>query len=267
MRPTTPVFARGLTAAACVMLVSCSTYQPSVPPSQGHLSRDKSTAGTADAPLPVVSAPGYVPPPKPKPKVPTYSVVVHEVPVKELLLALARDTKENIDIHPGLQGLVSLNAIDEPLNSILDRVAKQVDMRYRVEGRTIIVSPDTPYMKTYQVNYVNMSRDTTSTVSVSGQISGGGGGSAKGGAAPASAQGGQSTTSVNSSSKNNFWDLLKENILISCLSPPMTSRPAPRLSGRHGKTSLLEPNPSQEQAPTRLHCSIRFSGRRATIRT
>jgi general secretion pathway protein D len=71
-------------------------------------------------------------------------VVVHEVPVKELLLALARDTKENIDIHPGLQGLVSLNAIDETLPSILERISRQVNMRYRAMACTIVVEPDGP---------------------------------------------------------------------------------------------------------------------------
>src|SRR5262249_23262439 len=148
-----------------------------------------------------------VPPPTARAKMPTYSVVVHEVPVKELLLALARDTKENIDIHPGLQGLVSLNAIDETLPSILDRISKQVNMRYRVEGKTIVVSPDTPYFKTYKVNYVNMTRDTTSAIAVSGQISGAGGG---GGVNVAS--GGTSSTSVNTVSKNNFWEVLSENL-------------------------------------------------------
>ena len=33
-------------------------------------------------------------------KSPTYSVVVNEVPVKELLFALSRDTRQNIDVHP-----------------------------------------------------------------------------------------------------------------------------------------------------------------------
>ena len=99
----------------------------------------------------------------------TYSVVVNEVPVKELLLALARDTKQNIDIHPTLTGLVSLNAINETLPAILERVSKQVNMRYRTEGNTIVVSPDTPYVKTYRVNYVNMTRDTTSTIGVIGR--------------------------------------------------------------------------------------------------
>lgn len=188
------------------LLLAACAYKPTIPPSQGHISRESvPPTGEADKILPPVTNGTYVPPPKPRVKTPTYSVVVHEVPVKELLLALARDTKENIDIHPGLQGLVSLNAIDETLPSILDRIAKQVNMRYRVEGKTIVVSPDTPYFKTYKVNYVNMTRDTASTIAVSGQISGGGGG-------VTAASGGTSSTSVTTSSKNNFWEVLSENL-------------------------------------------------------
>ena len=151
---------------------ACSTYKPAIPPSEGHISAQTVTPpGEQERILPpVTSTTTFTPPPKPRSKPTTYSVVVHEVPVKELLLALARDTKENIDIHPGLSGLVSLNAIDETLPSILERIAKQVNMRYRVDGRTIVVEPDTPYLKTYKVNYVNMTRDTTSSISVSGQV-------------------------------------------------------------------------------------------------
>ena len=99
-------------------------YKPTMPPSEGHLTRESVAPAGDDKILPPVTNSTYVPPPKPRAKTPTYSVVVHEVPVKELLLALARDTKENIDIHPGLQGLVSLNAIDETLPAILDRVSQ-----------------------------------------------------------------------------------------------------------------------------------------------
>jgi general secretion pathway protein D len=189
------------------LLAACSTYKPAVPPSEGHISAEKVTPPEEKERIlpPVSSTPTFVPPPKPKPKATTYSVVVHEVPVKELLLALARDTKENIDVHPGLSGLVSLNAIDETLPAILERIAKQVNMRYRVEAHTIVVMPDTPYHKTYPVNYVNMTRDTTSTIAVSGQIGTGGPGGA-------SNAGGTSETSVNSTSKNDFWQLLRDNI-------------------------------------------------------
>jgi general secretion pathway protein D len=195
-------------ALPLALLAACSTYKPAVPPSEGHISAEKVTPPEEKGRIlpPVTSTPSFIPPPKPKPKATTYSVVVHEVPVKELLQALARDTKENIDVHPGLSGLVSLNAIDETLPSILERIAKQVNMRYRVEGRTIVVMPDTPYLKTYSVNYVNMTRDTTSTISVSGQIGTGAG------AGAGTNAGGTSETSVNSVSKNNFWELLRDNI-------------------------------------------------------
>jgi general secretion pathway protein D len=193
-----------------VLALAACAYKVTLPPSEGHLSQESvAPPEEKDKILPPVTTSTYVPPPKPRAKVPTYSVVVNDVPVKELLLALARDTKENIDVHPGLQGLVSLNAIDETLPSILERISRQVNMRYRVEGKTIVVGPDTPYLKTYKVDYVNMVRETTSSISVSGQITSGSTGAAGGAAAPS---GGTSSSAVNSTSKNNFWEVLHDNV-------------------------------------------------------
>lgn len=66
-----------------------------------------------------------LPPPKPTRAVETYSVVVTNVAAQEILFALARDAKINLDIHPGIQGSVTLNAIDQSLPQILTRIAKQ----------------------------------------------------------------------------------------------------------------------------------------------
>ncbi len=52
----------------------------------------------------------------------------------DLLFALARDAKLNVDIHPGITGYVSLNAIDQTLPQLLTRIAKQVDMRFELDG-------------------------------------------------------------------------------------------------------------------------------------
>ncbi len=209
--------AAAVIACALTVFLLAGCYKRSVlPQSEGHVTTPAAKPALADVPPPArVST--FVPEPKPAIKPPTYSVVVNEVPVKELLFALARDTKQNIDIHPGLQGLVSLNAINETLPAILDRVAKQVNMRYRLEGNTLIVSPDTPYMKTYKVNYVNMSRESTSTIGVSGQIQGTAavGGAASGATtagASGSAQANASSTVVKTVSNNNFWDVLRDNI-------------------------------------------------------
>lgn len=204
--------ATGLTLS--LLLASCADIRPYVPPSEGHISAPQVKAEPQKEIPPPARVSTFVPPPKPAVKPQTYSVVVNEVPVKELLLALVRDTKQNIDIHSGLQGLVSLNAINETLPAILDRIAKQVDLRYRLEGNTIVVSRDTPYMRTYRIHYVNMTRDTTSTIGVSGEITAAG---APGGAAPAAGAAAAGTTSGSSTvvrtvSKSDFWDALRENI-------------------------------------------------------
>lgn len=202
-------------ASVAAVIAGCGApSKPHVPPSQGHIMAPATKAEVVapqDIPPPARLS-TFVPPPKPAIKPQTYSVVVNEVPVKELLLALSRDTKQNIDVHPGISGLVSLNAINETLPAILERISKQVNMRYRLEGSTIIVSPDVAYMKTYRIPYVNMARDTTSTIGVSGEI--GAGGSAGTGAAGQGSvgAGGGSNTVVRTTSRNDFWATLTENI-------------------------------------------------------
>jgi general secretion pathway protein D len=200
---------------ASMLLVGC--YQPSVlPQSEGHITTPSTQAVGGEAPPPVRTS-NFVPPPQPVIKQPTYSVVVNEVPVKELLFALARDTKQNIDIHPDLQGLVTINAVNETLPAILDRIARQVDLRYRIEGNTIVITPDTAYSKTYHIDYVNMTRNTISTIGVSGQISGSGSSQgASGGTSGSSAGGGTqssgSSTSVTTTSTNDFWKTLEISV-------------------------------------------------------
>ncbi len=206
-----PVQWRLLALAAVVALVAgCTAYRPYIPESEGHIETPKTKPQADRAIPPPARVSTFVPPPKPAVKPQTYTVVVNEVPVKDLLLALARDTKQNIDIHPGLTGLVSLNAINETLPAILERVSKQVNIRYRVEGNTIIISPDVAYVRTYRIGYVNMVRDTTSTIGVTGEIASGGTVGATAAAAGAGASG--SSTVVRTTSRNDFWEQLRDNI-------------------------------------------------------
>ena len=186
----------------------CAQIHPSLPQSQGHIAAAAVKPQASVAIPPPARVATLVPPPAPQVKPQTYSVVVHEVPVKELLLALARDTKQNIDIHPGLSGLVSLNAINETLPAILERISKQVDLRYRTEGNTILLSPDTSYIKTYLVNYVNIQRNTTSTTGASGQLATTGQGT-QGGSATS---GNTSSTVVTTTSTSDFWKLLEQSV-------------------------------------------------------
>jgi general secretion pathway protein D len=203
-----------LAACACAAFLALGgcAYKPAIPPSQGHINAEQIPPDPQEKILPPVTRSDFVPPPRPQVKVPTYSVVVQDVPVKELLFSLSRDTRQNIDVHPGIQGLVTMNAIDETLPAILERISQQISMRYRTEGRTIVVVPDTPYFKTYRVNYVNMNRDTTSSIGVSGEISGDTATGGQGGQGGQSSSMSASSTKVDTRSTNNFWEVLRQNI-------------------------------------------------------
>ncbi len=200
--------------AAASVTVGCA-IKPKIAPSQGHLNAAQiPVKAPGEKILPPVTASNFVPPPRPKVRLPTYSVVVNDVPVRELLFALSRDTRQNIDVHPAVRGLVTLNAIDETLPAILERVAQQVSLRYKKDGEVIIVMPDTPFPKTYRVNYVNISRESSSEVTVAGELgTGGGGGAAGGGQGGVAGAGGKSSTTVKSNSQNNFWEVLEKNVL------------------------------------------------------
>lgn len=200
-----------LTGVFALLFAGCSFYRPELPPPQGHITAASHPPAPATIPPPV-RVTGFVPPPKPQEKPQTYSVVVNEVPAKEILFALARDTKMNIDVHPAIEGRVTLNVIDEPLPAILDRIARQVDMRYSIEGNTLVIVPDTPYLKTYKVNYVNLARQTTSTISVATQIESTGGAIAGAGRAAPAGPGSGSTTTVTTLSGNDFWAVISQNI-------------------------------------------------------
>jgi len=202
---------RLIVAVVVALVAGCTAYRPYIPESDGHIEKPQAKPQADSAIPPPARVSTFVPPPKPAVKPQTYTVVVNEVPVKDLLLALARDTKQNIDVHPGLTGLVNLNAINETLPAILERVAKQVNIRYRVEGNTIIVSPDVAYVRTYRIGYVNMVRDTTSTIGVTGEIASGGTAGAAAAAATGAGTSGSSTI-VRTTSRNDFWEQLRENI-------------------------------------------------------
>ena len=141
----------GLAIAACLLISGCST-QP-MKPSPGH-AQSVAPASVGDIPEPVLIAP-ILPKPKPAARPETYSVVVNNVKVQELLFALARDAKLNIDINSGIVGSVTLNAVDQTLPQLLARIARQVDMRYELDGPNLTVMRDTPYLRNYNIDYVN----------------------------------------------------------------------------------------------------------------
>jgi MSHA biogenesis protein MshL len=95
-----------------------------------------------------------------------YTVVLHDVPVKELLFTLARDSNINIDIHSDIEGNATINAVEETLPSILERLARQVDFIYEIKSGVLVVRPDSKFWHTYKVDYLSMERSSSGSMTL-----------------------------------------------------------------------------------------------------
>lgn len=205
-------------------LASC-THQSAIKSSTLHIGESNSPSQTALVDAPVINPDNSaaknaeIAALSAETKQPVYSIVVYDTPVKEVLFAMARDSKINIDIHPAIQGRITLNAVDQTLPAILARISKQVDLSYKVENNVLMISPDQPELRTYKIDYVNMSRDTTGFIGAAAEISStgqsastGAGGNSTITNTSGNGANNSSRTAVNSESKNKFWETLERNI-------------------------------------------------------
>jgi MSHA type pilus biogenesis protein MshL len=199
------------TVAACctLMLVLHGCSQTPIQPADTHLRADPAPV-EATIPAPVQIAP-VLPPPRPALPPETYTVVVTNVRAQDLLFALARDAQLNVDIHPGITGLVTLNAIEQTLPQLLTRIARQIDLRYEIDGSNLIVLRDTPFLRTYRIEYVSASRNVKMQSTSSTQFAAAATGAGSGGAGPASQATG-STASVEVVSNNQLWEAIVQNV-------------------------------------------------------
>lgn len=237
---------RFFTAACLTLLAACSAPSPRAP-LRGHLSADTTTQAETRKEAGTIKPERSQEKARKPAKAETYSVVVNNIPVHDLLFVLARDAKLNIDIHPGISGSVTLNAIDQTLPQLLARIAKQVDLRIELDGGNLNVMPDTPFLKHYTVDYVNLSRTTTGMVSANSQIASGlpgGTGSPSGGVGTA---GNISNTRIENTSKNQFWESLEKNIKdilheTDKILPPGSSETVVEQSSNQTSTGITAPS-------------------------
>lgn len=213
------VLQSSITLVTIAVLAACgATNPPTI--SEGHIKSTPEDVAAEKAliPQPVIQVPA-LPRPGQREKLETYTVVVNQVPIRELLFSMARDADLNLDIDNDISGKITMNAIDQTLPKILDRIESQSGIIYFLEGDTLKVKADKPYLHTYNINYLNISRTSTGKVSVSTEIgatssgikaSGGGGssGSSSGG------KGGKNkaNSDIKNESINEFWATMTMNI-------------------------------------------------------
>jgi general secretion pathway protein D len=134
--------------------------------------------------------------------------VTDDVPLKDVLLELAKLADIDIDLDANIKGGVEFIAKDKPFNEVIDRICELAGLRYTMKGGVLHVERDTPFIQSYSLNFLNLDRDSDSAVNLSTNVlsSGVGGGGGGGGLNTGS------TSSVKSKSTGDFWKSLEAGV-------------------------------------------------------
>lgn len=172
--------------------------------------------------------------------------VTDDVPLKDVLIELARLADVDIELDAGITGGISFRAKDKPFNEVIERISNMAGLRYSMKNSVLRVERDAPYIQSYPIDFLNMTRESSGSISINTNVLSGGGGSSGGGSGSSGGGGGGLTTgsssSITTSSGADFWQSFEGGI-----SQILAYNPQPLLS----ELSQTEaPAPASTSAPT-----------------
>ncbi len=130
--------------------------------------------------------------------------VTEDVPLKEVLIELARRADVDVEVDPGISGGIIFRAKDKPFSEVLERICELAGLRYSIKNGVLKVERDSAYIVNYNVDILNLTRSSTGSVNISTQVlSAVAGAGSGGGGANAFSTG--SSNSLSSSSDGNVW--------------------------------------------------------------
>lgn len=146
-----------------------------------------------------------VPPSEDLKPMPLVSVSVNQtVPLRDALYELAEQAEYDVELDPRITGSVIFTAKDKPFDVVVERLADVAGLRYKFDGDVLRMELDTPYNKTYKIDYLSYIRKNTGAINNNVTVSSSGGES--------SGPNAGSQFQAASESEANFWGELETNL-------------------------------------------------------
>lgn len=96
---------------------------------------------------------------------PLVSVSVNQtVPLRDALFELADQANYDIELDPRITGSVIFTARDKPFDLVVEKIAEIAGLRYKFEDESLRVELDTPYNKTYKIDYLSYIRKNSGSI-------------------------------------------------------------------------------------------------------
>ena len=216
--------------ALILVLPGCSRWRDDKVDPSGNLSRadyralrdrppaKEYTALTdPDAP-PIPELVTSVSPPKPvkRPERLVTISVTDSVPLRDVLVELARSAKVNLELDPRVKGGVIFSAHQLPLSTVLEHLCDLAGLRCVLKDNFLRVALDEPYSHSYQIDALNLSRRTESEVGISTNVFNADVGNNGGGSANAGTRGdggdNNSTAKIRNDVTADFWGEIEKNL-------------------------------------------------------
>ncbi len=165
------------------------------------------------------------------------SISVNEtVPLKDVLIELARKAEVDLELDPRIEGGIILTMRDRPLRDVIDRIAALAGLRYEFSEQGVRIALDEPYYANYRLDYLHLTRQSTSSIETSTSITGGG-----------AVEGNASSSQVGGQSESNFWAEV-ETSLTQILANSAPQKPVMRTVAAASATETQVEGPGIAQA-------------------
>lgn len=138
---------------------------------------------------------------------PVSLTLTEALPLKDVFLEISRQAGIDLQLEPAIEGKLIFSAHKRPFIEVIQHLCELSNLRYRIMGQSLRIEVDAPYVKNYNVRFLNLSRTSQNHVSVSTDVFT----AASTAVGQASADNG-SRSIVDVASQNDFWAELEANL-------------------------------------------------------
>lgn len=92
------------------------------------------------------------------------------ISARSVLSETARKLNINFQMDPKINSKLIFQAHNKPFIEVLDAICDMANLRYTISNGVVKVVPDDPYSETYNVQFLNLSRDSENKISIATEI-------------------------------------------------------------------------------------------------
>jgi general secretion pathway protein D len=144
-----------------------------------------------------------------------------KLPIRSVLCETSKKLNIDFQMDPSINTKVIFSVHNRPFIEVLDAICDMANLRYSIHNNIVSVVNDLPYTATYDLRFLNFSRDSENKISIATEVSSGASQENSSGTTTSGKTvstntntGGSSDSNVTVKTKNDFWAEFEEGIKV-----------------------------------------------------